>query len=86
MRLFVYSDLPAAARDLLRQALPADVQPTFRTGLPADQQARAWHEAEGLLGNPPPTGWRGAAHPPCSCGSSIRRVSTAIRACRWRGR
>ena len=63
MRLFVYSDLPAAARDLLRQALPADVQPTFRTGLPADQQARAWHEAEGLLGNPPPD-WLAGGGPP----------------------
>jgi phosphoglycerate dehydrogenase-like enzyme len=63
MRLFVYSDLPPAARDLLLQKLPAEVQPIFRTDLPADQQAEALATAEVILGNPPPD-WLAGGGPP----------------------
>ncbi|MGI4831957.1 MAG: NAD(P)-dependent oxidoreductase [Janthinobacterium lividum] len=63
MRLFIYSDLPAAARALLVRALPPGVQPTFRLDLPADQQAAALREAGVLLGNPPPD-WLAGGGPP----------------------
>ncbi|NML64722.1 D-2-hydroxyacid dehydrogenase [Hymenobacter sp. RP-2-7] len=63
MRLFIYSDLPPAARALLVQALPPGVQPTFRLDLPADQQASALRQAEVLLGNPPPA-WLAGGGPP----------------------
>lgn len=63
MRLFVYADLPAAARTLLQQGLPPGVHPTFRTDLPADQQAVALRAAEVLLGNPPPE-WLAGGGPP----------------------
>ena len=63
MRLFVYSDLPPAARALLRRELPPGTEVTFRTDLPAGTPPAALHAAEVLLGNPPPD-WLAGGGPP----------------------
>ncbi|KAJ8604042.1 hypothetical protein MRB53_041968 [Persea americana] len=63
MHLYVYSDLPAAARRQLEAGLPSGIHLSYRTDLPAGQQAPALHQAEVLLGNPP-AGWLAAGGPP----------------------
>ena len=63
MRLYVYSDLPPAARHLLTQGLPAGTELTYRTDLPANQQAAALRETNILLGNPPAE-WLAGGGPP----------------------
>jgi phosphoglycerate dehydrogenase-like enzyme len=54
MRVFVYSALPEAAREQLRQGLPREAQVVYSSELPTTQLATELQQADVLFGNPPP--------------------------------
>ena len=54
MQVFVYADLPVAARAQLQQKLPVGAEAVYSSDLAAAEQASALRQATVLFGNPPP--------------------------------